>query len=54
LIESEYFEKISGFFIMAKVLMEKNLITKSTVFELFLDFIQISNNLDTVLKIIES
>lgn len=33
--------------------MEKDLITKSTVFELFLDFIQISNDLDTVLKILE-
>ena len=38
---------------MAKKLMLQELITKGTMFELLLDFVQISNDLDKVLFILE-
>jgi hypothetical protein len=38
---------------MAKQLQLKRLIRKSTVFELFLDFVQISNDLDQILTLLE-
>ena len=38
---------------MAKKLMLKELITKGTMFELLLDFVQISNDVDKVLFILE-
>jgi len=44
---------MNAIFWMAKQLQLKRLIRKSTVFELFLDFVQISNDLDQILTLLE-
>ena len=46
-------ENLNTIFWMAKQLQLKRLIRKSTVFELFLDFVQISNDLDQILTLLE-
>ena len=46
-------ENLNAIFWMAKQLQLKRLIRKSTVFELFLDFVQISNDLDQILTLLE-
>lgn len=46
-------ENLNAIFWMAKQLQLKRLIRKSTVFELFLDFVQISNDLDHILTLLE-
>jgi len=53
LVGSEYFEKIKGIFFLAKNLLAKELITMGTIFELLLDFVQISNDIDKVLLVLE-
>jgi hypothetical protein len=51
--KSDTSENFNSKFWMAKQLQLKRLIRKSTVFELFLDFVQISNDLDQILTLLE-